>query len=745
MYKSRTTMRNWIIKPLILAVTVLLSTTAWTCSPCQPLSGITQNVNGNTLELNFISNAGWKCCYTVRIEIVCSNASFTGIPNYFSQEICIDGGTCASCTYNVPVPYPTTFIDLSTFCPGTYKWRASETSCNIFTPEYTFTIGGASPIVLSAAASQDSICTYENSQLTANASNGCNSNNFVYSWSPAAGLSNPNIANPVATPSSTTTYTLTVTETGSCTLPQTANLTITVNPTPSADVTGTTDVCVGDSPPVVTFTGSNGTAPYLINYQVNGINAPPIITTGNTSTLDVPTTVSGPFVFTILDVTDASSSQCFQLVNSSATVNVIDLPVATVDYANPAYCATGSTTIIQTGTTGGIYSAPSGLSINPATGEVDLAASTPGNYVVTYDFTQGICSNTTTTPITINPLPTATVIGSTEVCQNATAPVLTFTGGNSTAPYTISYTLNGTPLTTTTTGNTFTLNAPTGTPGTYTYSLVSVTDASATQCNQIQNGEAVVIVNQLPVVNAGEDQVLCEPGGSTPSDVTLSGSGAQTYVWTNGVINNEAFTPPLGTTIYTVTGTDANGCTDTDEVSVTSLPQPEANGLINPAYGNVPVTSTIDNLSLYATNYTWSFGDGDSLETISPLAVDHTYTIPGIYEVTLTASNGICQDIWTGIIEAIPPMVVNPPNVFTPNGDGSNELYFVPVFYGAEFEATIVNRWGIKMATINNLNAGWDGKVNGEDATEGVYYVTYTATDFNGESISGHTYFHLIR
>jgi hypothetical protein len=49
------------------------------------------------------------------------------------------------------------------------------------------------------------------------------------------------------------------------------------------------------------------------------------------------------------------------------------------------------------------------------------------------------------------------------------------------------------------------------------------------------------------------------------------------------------------------------------------------------------------------------------------------------------------------------------------------------------------------MTTITDLNAGWDGKVNGEDVSEGVYYITYTATDFNGESISGHTYFHLIR
>jgi gliding motility-associated-like protein len=253
------------------------------------------------------------------------------------------------------------------------------------------------------------------------------------------------------------------------------------------------------------------------------------------------------------------------------------------------------------------------------------------------------------------------------------------------------------------------------------------------------------VINSLPIVNAGPDQVLCEPGSSTPSDVTLSGSGAVSYTWDNNVTNNVAFTPPAGTTVFTVTGTDANGCTDTDQVSVTSLPQPEANGAASLVYGNIPVPTTLDNLSLYATNYVWDFGDGDSLVTQSTESIDHIYGTPGIYPVVLTASNGICQDTWTILIEAIPPMVVTPPNVFTPNGDNSNEEYFVNVLYGAQFEAVILNRWGNVMAELNQLNQGWDGTVNGNDAAEGVYFIKYLATDFSGVEVDGHTYFHLIR
>ena len=47
--------------------------------------------------------------------------------------------------------------------------------------------------------------------------------------------------------------------------------------------------------------------------------------------------------------------------------------------------------------------------INAATGDIDLVASTPGTYTITYIFTSGACSNTTTTSITINALPTATI------------------------------------------------------------------------------------------------------------------------------------------------------------------------------------------------------------------------------------------------------------------------------------------------------------------------------------------------
>jgi gliding motility-associated-like protein len=557
---------------LLFFFLLTFSHTSLACSPCAALSNITQTITGSNLDLTFTSNAGWQCCYTVQIEIVCSNANFTGIANYFSPEICINGGSAASSTWATPVPYPTTTIDLSSFCPGTYKWRAKETSCNILTPEFQFTVDGQSPILVEMNLTQDTICLNDNTQFSVTAANGCNAGSFNYSWSPATGLSNASIANPIASPSTTTNYVVTVTEIGSCTAPQTSNLTVTVNP-----------------------------------------------------------------------------------------------------------------------------------------------------------------------------LPTATIAGTIAVCEDASSPALTFEGQSSTGPYTIAYSLNGVAQTPIVAANTNTVQFPTNIPGTYTFSLLSVQDGSSVQCLNSQTGDAVITINPLPVVSAGLDQILCEPNDVTPSEVTLNGSGAISYTWDNNAANGVAFTPPSGTTTYTVIGTDANGCTDSDLMTVTALIIPIANASASDTYGNVPMTITYSNLSQFATTYSWDLGNNSSLDVDNLYSVSTDYTIPGIYTITLIASNGICFDTWTAQVEVLPSMVVTPPNVFTPNNDNSNELYFVDVKYGEKFQAIIMNRWGEVVHELDAINQGWDGKYNGKELTEGVYFIHYTATDFNLNENTGQTYFHLIR
>jgi gliding motility-associated-like protein len=562
------------LKVLFLVAFLGNSISTFACSPCQPLSNVSQTINGTNLELYFTSNAGWQCCYNVEIELICADQNFTGNGNYLSPEICINGGNSGGSTWASPVPYPVTIIDISGFCPGEYKWRGVEPLCfaDLYTPVFTFTIEGASPLLVTSSANELIICKNENTQLTATAQNGCNGP-YNFSWSPTTGLSNPNSQNPVATPSATTTYTVTVTEPGSCGSTQTSNVTIQVNPLPTANIVDNVGVCLNDPSPTVTITGASGTPPYTINYMMDGVPQPAIVTTGNT----------------------------------------------------------------------------------------------------------------------------------------------------------------------------FTFTSPTNSVGTVAYTLIDVTDASITQCSQLDNSSISVTVWPLPVVNAGNDVQVCEPNPTSPSNVTLSGSGASSYTWDNGITNGVSFIPPTGVTTYTVTGTDANGCEDTDEVVVTAYPMPVANGLASPLFGNAPLTVDFVNLSQNASNFAWNFGDGNPASNSSAATFDYSFLNPGIYPVTLTASNGICFATWTVDIEVIPPMVVNPPNIFTPNGDGANELYYVNVEHGENITAEIFNRWGLLIATINGLNAGWDGKSNGKIMEDGVYFIKYIAKDYNGLEIDGHTYFHLVR
>src|SRR5664279_935292 len=95
--------------------------------------------------------------------------------------------------------------------------------------------------------------------------------------------------------------------------------------------------------------------------------------------------------------------------------------------------------------------------------------------------------------------PTATIGGTTTVCQDAAQPNITFTGSNGTAPFTFTYTINsgGFLSVTTITGNSVTVPAPTGTAGVFTYALISVSDA--TLISNAQSGTAVVTVSPLPV------------------------------------------------------------------------------------------------------------------------------------------------------------------------------------------------------------------------------------------------------
>lgn len=137
----------------------------------------------------------------------------------------------------------------------------------------------------------------------------------------------------------------------------------------------------------------------------------------------------------------------------------------------------------------------------------------------------------------------------------------------------------------------------------------------------------MITVNDLPAVDAGPDQSFCTTGAS----VTLSGSGAVSYTWDNGVSDGVAFNAPAGNTVYTVTGTDANGCMNTDMVTV-STGGPQATAVIT--HENTGSDGAIDlSVTGGSGSYTYSWSNG-------PVTQDINNLIAGVYSVNI--NDGSC-------------------------------------------------------------------------------------------------------
>jgi gliding motility-associated-like protein len=139
-----------------------------------------------------------------------------------------------------------------------------------------------------------------------------------------------------------------------------------------------------------------------------------------------------------------------------------------------------------------------------------------------------------------------------------------------------------------------------------------------------------LIVNPIPIIDAGVDQALCE-GFS----VTLTGfnpSGA-VLSWDNSVIDGVSFVP-TATQTYVLTATSVDGCISTDDVIVSVNPNPVAAFSADLLDGCSPLEVVFTNLTVGAVSCSWDFGDGQS--GTGCFDVYHTYTLAGLQTVSLT-------------------------------------------------------------------------------------------------------------
>jgi PKD repeat protein len=191
--------------------------------------------------------------------------------------------------------------------------------------------------------------------------------------------------------------------------------------------------------------------------------------------------------------------------------------------------------------------------------------------------------------VTVNAVPTANISGSTEVCVNAPAPLISFTGIGGLPPYTFSYNVNGgAAQTITSSGNTANITIATTIPGTFTYKLLSVTDAANTSCNQLQSGTATITVNPLPTGNFAFNAPLCVGSAIPFTDLSVPNAGGLSkWTWDfgdpgSGAANTSSLQNPThlyaNAGVYTVTlivGNDKGcvGVTTQKTITISMLPK----------------------------------------------------------------------------------------------------------------------------------------------------------------------------
>ena len=135
------------------------------------------------------------------------------------------------------------------------------------------------------------------------------------------------------------------------------------------------------------------------------------------------------------------------------------------------------------------------------------------------------------------------------------------------------------------------------------------------------------------------------------------------------------------------------------------------------------------------TNFQWDFGDGNFSEEYEPL---YNYQSEGDYYVVLTASDDFgCSNNYTNLVNIYASLFFYSPDIFSPNGDGVNDMFNVSVVGHDSFELFIYDRWGKALFSTTDPSEGWDGTYpNGEEVPQDVYmYKVFMSNQGTGEKV----------
>ncbi len=581
---------------------------------------------------------------------------------------------------------------------------------------------------------------------------------------PASG--NGNIATFAATNTTGApiTATITVTPDNGC-LGTPSTYTITVNPTPTVTVTPNNAYCNGDpvlasayvsAPAGGTFTWTNSNP--AIGLAANG--------TGNTPAFTATNTSGNPITGTI-NVTPTANSCAGTPSSYTITVNPTPTVIVTpnLTYCNGDLILAGAFTSTPSGATytwtnsdPTIGLAANGTGNTPAFTAAN-ASGAPIIATVTVTPTANNCPGTPSSyTITINPGATANVPANITECVGTFIPASNFSSVP--AGGTFSWT-NSDPtigLAAAGTGNipAFTATNTTNTP------IVSTVSVTAT-ANGCPGNPSTFTITINPIVTASNNVAIC-PGDSvliggtyifgagSYSETLTSSYGCDSILTTNLTINvvpvdsvpisicsgdstfiEGNFYDSSG--VYTFNYTSSVGCDSIIIYNLTVNPLPSFNiNVTGTTFINLGESVDLAVLpGVPGTSYSWDPPAGlNCIFCQNPTATPLESTW---YFVTVTNAQG-CQIVDSVYIEVDPSSNIYVPNIFSPNGAGDNNIYYVRGKGIQQFNLMIFNRWGQIVFESTDIENGWDGTTNGSPLNQGVFVYKLDVTFYSGETFN---------
>lgn len=527
----------------------------------------------STINSNVTVNA--NPTLTVAGSQICEGGQTTlTAPNTFNQYVWSNGSGASSITVS---PVTTT----------TYTVIVTDANNCTGSTSATVTVNA---LPVPNAGNNQTICQGSSANLTA-------SGGVQYAWTPG----NLSGASVTVSPSSTTSYVVTVSNAASCTA--TASVTVNVNPMPQVDVSSDAAICAGSSITLSVLNGSGN-----LNWTPGNLNS---------SSITVSPAVTTTYYLTVSDGIGCSGMD-------SVRVQVNALPQVAFSQNGPV-CLTNSISFTDQTTvpnsSAGQWNWSFGDNQFSTAQNPSHTYGSDGAYTVKLIVrsTAG-CIDSTVSQVTVNPLPVADAGSAASICPGFNT-VLNGAGGSS---------YLWTP------GN-LTANSITVSPAATTEYTLTVTDANG--CQDIDN--VTVTVNPSVNADAGNPVAVCN-GNS----VTLNATGGDTYQWTPGNINTQQYTfTPVSSGTYSVLVTNSFGCTGTDQVDVTVNPIPVAAFGGNTAVCNGNSVSLIDQSNINSgtiASWAWDFGNGNTSNQQNPSVL---YNAEGTYPISLTiTSDAGCQN-----------------------------------------------------------------------------------------------------